>query len=501
MGSIYDPNAEHVATSEKSAEIVDKIDHVIAQKRIINILFVVDGTESMGPYFSAVANGIRQCVKTLPSRNEKNQFKFGGAIYRDRDEGDRKFELCELSGDAGKVVTFFDTSQAKDYYDTDEPEAVFYGLDQALLRAGMDTVETNLVLLIGDAGNHHRQDETTVPMSDVTNKLSKLTCHFLTFQVHRKADPCYIDFVNDAKEMLQFSAEGVDQRLRAQFRGQHDIDFGTPSIKSDGGNHTLVGGAFVGGVYGLTKIGAVLDPTILTARVSEAIGKIEEINNREIEGLKKLMGGGSLSSVVKQVQTAPTEPGPADEYTNSFSAGIFEALRLAHLGSKDLEFLRKEKYQLYIPAYATLIVKGQQYPLFRSVLLLNQEELSRVIISADDLDDATQTREAFQQYWITMLKTTLGKVSDQELRSKSLGDLWEMATGFPLNNKILARISPQCIVDPNCLQDSELAQITEEIHKKSIAIRNLFNSNNATDNYSFRSNEITYYWVDEEMFP
>ena len=101
---IYGAGAMGKLVSDKSsmstlskAEVDRKISKHSQERRMLNIVFVVDGTSSMGPYFKAVSNSIRRTMSNLTnsmgSYKTLNNIKFGAVVYRDYAEGDRKTEI------------------------------------------------------------------------------------------------------------------------------------------------------------------------------------------------------------------------------------------------------------------------------------------------------------------------------------------------------------------------------------------------------------------------
>ncbi len=327
MGEIYgfsDGQAKPIVNSDGMAGINNLLNRIIAGQRKVNICFVIDGTTSMGPYFKATAAAIGECVNSLKALQQNNSFKYGALIYRDFAEKERLYEILPLDDQTDPLVAFLDPAKAYDVYDVDEPEAVLYGLKKAIREIGFVPGEANIAVLVGDAGNHHRQDETTVTVDDIVSLLSSsdIDVHLLTFQVHNKGTPTYDDFIHDATRIMYEVAKNKYVDLKAGFPG---TEFQPPDTFVDGKTATLRNGVTIGAVYGLEH-GAVLDPEKLTREISQAVLDVNSLHEMQITELKKMSRGEAGLKDVKSANAVAQKDGNPNT-TSSFAPGILNLLK------------------------------------------------------------------------------------------------------------------------------------------------------------------------------
>jgi hypothetical protein len=79
-------------------------------------------------------------------------------------------------------------------YDQDEPEAVYYGLQQALQSAVFQSGQTNVLILLGDAGNHAQEALTQVEPATLRQKITQLGVHLAAVQLRHPEGPAYEQF-------------------------------------------------------------------------------------------------------------------------------------------------------------------------------------------------------------------------------------------------------------------------------------------------------------------
>lgn len=123
----------------------------------IDVLFVVDATESMGPYVRSVVAAIRQRVSQLAARNEM-ALRYSAVLYGDYNETkDGGLDFFALPFSAANDLTGLDKLQTLGTYvdiHEDKPEAPFAALERAATNANWSVeAAQRLIIWIGDHGN------------------------------------------------------------------------------------------------------------------------------------------------------------------------------------------------------------------------------------------------------------------------------------------------------------------------------------------------------------
>jgi hypothetical protein len=494
MGSIYPDDMTTEYDQFKVAQVQKQLGDVNTFKRWVNVVFVIDGTTSMEPYFGAMARAIAQTMPILTQQAQsKNKFRFGAVIYRDFAEGPRKSEVMPVQSEYGKVQKFLQDAKVGDLYDRDIPEAVYFGLNEALRRTGVNQKETNIVFLVGDAGNHHRNDETQIDPDKIVQTIVYLDCHFVVFQVHHESDPSYDEFVTQMLSIIEGAAEAKYrqvQRLASDSKPH-------PSIVTEGTNHILVNGSFVSAVYALNR-GEEIQPQVLTARVTEEVAKLDTYIDASARSLNDMIDGKAMGKAIVERQELVQIEGKM--YSTAFAPGIMNYLVRAGLTQEDLKVLGKDKYQLYVNGYVTMKTANQQYNLFKRDLFLTRLELVTLANTMTELARSTEERKDLKETWIAILKAYIGKLDEEELRM-NLSQAQEKVFGLPGTNEFLRNVRIADITDPAVFPDSELRKYVNRITSMSTELRKIADMPETEFRYAFRSNDQTYFWIEEDLIP
>ncbi|MEM9830661.1 MAG: hypothetical protein AAF944_08480 [Bacteroidota bacterium] len=168
------------------ADVQQRIAQLAARMEKVNITFLVDATEGMEKHLPAVAQAIGAI-------EQQYQAEIEAACYRDAAEGTWLYMTNQMVGDA--PVTWVQSLDTESKFDQDEPEALYYGLKRTLESRHLNSNETNLLILVGDAGNHSQEPATDVSPSDIVQLMQAKGCHFAAFQARNpSSSSTYADF-------------------------------------------------------------------------------------------------------------------------------------------------------------------------------------------------------------------------------------------------------------------------------------------------------------------
>jgi hypothetical protein len=491
---------EVIAAGGKSSydpEIIAKFQNMLDQQQIkqrnVNVVFVIDGTASMGPYFPAVAKAVKLSIKRL--QTSQNTFRFGAVVYRDWAEGRKR--LTELSPLGNDVATFLTNVQAGDINDMDTPEALYYGLNDALRGIGFTNKETNILILIGDAGNHSRNDGSAVSESALVKELSRQMAHLCVFQVHHGNHSSYADFVDQTKRLIMKTAE-INYIQNKEIAGVLGSEYNAPKWNQIGTKYHLQGSSFYGRVFGMTP-GLTMNTTELTEMVKSFIEYVNLRNNTLIQKVEEIKFGERTPALEESDYT----PVVHSEFASPLAPGIVEFLRQAGLTEEQLKLAQSEKYQIYLDAVTTLHVSGQQHPLFKKVLFLSRRELGDLVNTMFELTDqssAAGLREAFAKNWIKIMERLLGGINEDDLMNEPYDRLVEMALNIPSSSNLLKDLTLREILEATGEVEDKFGQYYNTIAENARELGRIFNTD---DDYreSFRSNEVRYFWVPADLLP
>ena len=491
MGKIH--TSTNTMSAERMAEIKKTIETLEKKSRKINVIFVVDGTESMGKFYRSIARGIETSVNHLQSENSQNRISFGAVIYRDFLEGEHKVESRQLTENYKEIIDFFNVARTDYNKDNDLPEAVFYGLKTALTQVGIRRGESNFIVLIGDCGNHKRNDETQVPMKEIIDLMAQNETSLISYQVNNGFDPTYQEFVDQSRELIIGSAREI--------RKIHEVDkikwinensnLEAPYLSSTGPNRFSLNPQEIVGSYLFPGIGQSLSYEILE---NEIVAKISEFDTRISQMLAKAY------EVIRGAGTPDSNSGETDEY---HPAVINFLSKLQGLSNEEIELMKHKNYQFSMKGYTVKTVKNLKYPIFKESLFLSREDLLGIITRLNSLCGISGTmsnrRKNMQNSWIDILESIIGSDKREEIMNMTVDDLHNIVFGLPSQSKFTSEVKLRDIVEPTVISDTQFEQYAIYLCNKNDGLRAIVNDQKY--NESFVSNNITYYWIPMEIFP
>lgn len=464
---------------EEIAKILRQIVELQERLNNINIVFVIDGTESMKDYYNSVAKSIKQIIDTKNRNNSNVKIKFGLIIYRDYKDGNRTIEIEQITSDDSKIINkLINTECSSSPLDKDLEEAVFNGLVNGLPRVGMDPNQSNFVVLIGDAGNHD-PDPRNLTTKDVVNVLSKYNASFLTFQPSNGSHYSYSYFNTDIRKILVNSAEKYHECTNCvrmvnepntvnTFKIQLKDNVGKPNQNENGydwfGKFTYASGS------------QPMSTTILTDNIEKST--IEYIKKTEYK-IKELQGLLDGNGEIKGMEVG------CEYWKRKY--GI------------PCEKLKKIKNFSFI-AYTSTRFYGKNTDCFDPVVFLSEIELKDLSkffseLSVDDLS-TSEKLDAFKNSITKMALKVIGEKSEETIEQMTLNDIWMKVLGIPFdkNNKYLN------------LGNTQIRNLNKDKKIMDRFLRNFEGSLSKFDtkyfiDCSYSLNGESFYWIPLSKFP
>lgn len=472
-----------VVSAEKFAEIERQYNVVRDQRRQINLVFVIDGTHSMESYYPSIANGIQNCMNLV--RTSDNVFKFGAVVYRDYPEESCN-RLIEQKGlvdiehleSLGNWIKSIDT---KDCKDRDKPEAMYHGLSMGLRMIGDDTKASNLIILIGDTGNRI-PDERHQP-KEIIQSLAAKRCGLMAFQVWNADDPTYDHFIDQTMGLILGSS-----KLAAQNYQSIDVKAYEPVCVDAGGKGFRMKNSPIPGAIYFADRGGRLLPAQLQQGIMDIIQETNETNEKLLSFLEYHIKGNNYRPAIK------TTDG------DNFTPAILMYLKDMGLDKEQLDLLVKNNVQFAIKSYVPIEMEGLEYPLYKYVLFVDDTELYELMHTISQflspLDPKYTVRQNLKNVCREILRLHYG--TDRKLvENKSLAEVLSLVTGLPSQSKLLREIKPDDIDDPRKVTDRQMSELAAYIAQKKQTLEKILHDND----YFFRSNDHSYYWLPQEFLP
>ncbi len=456
---VFSKNNERVYSPSEKAKLDAEYNALRDKKQNINMVFVIDGTQSNHPFFVPIINAIKNSLNLLENPNKK--YRIATFIYGKSGEGVLARE--PLTSNHSAVIQTLQKYRDKTdlTQDNDDPTDMYEGINTALRT--LDPKETNIVVLVGDAGN-----ALNASNSGIIQKMKEKECGIISFQtrnVEGLPGRIYNEFVSQTKKFIKESSQRTNL---------------IPKLYEDEGNtyrlrypiETTLPGSLT-----YSSKGASMSQAQLEEEVRQMLKSFEEQHEKLLRDLDCRI----------YIDCVPGTNDAVIDYIIDKIPGI------------DLDRIRDMDYQLFIEAYAPLQVDKLEYPLFKHVLFLTdrelydlERELEKLLIDAPGSDLRENMLQAYREMIIRHYGSDVAAVA-----SMPIGKLMKSVTGLESRSDILNKYTLKELEDRRRVSDDEIREINYYIEDKLLTMKKVIGN----PDYFFRSRDNTYYWVPQDMVP
>jgi hypothetical protein len=490
IGEVMDIDGK-VIPIQQLYEMTNKIKNL----RKVNVVFVIDATESMEPYRKSVINGVKDALLKInqlynqgnSSNVEKNDFLFGCLLYRDYNmEETTQIFGSNLSKDTSSFFKWLDNNMVleknKRRAGITEPddleEALFYGIKSALDDYGPDNKMSNYMIVIGDCGDHQKDKDPTgklmlkIDEDKLIEEVANNNMNILAFQVHNNNAPAFDLFQKQIKSLI--AGIGKEElKVNSKDRNLFELP-----EKAD----------YTGKLLSCEK-----DKSIKTSEMSKLISQniiqINEDVNGKIKNIAKAIKGQtdldpwSTAKVIKFFSDNDIPPGQAELITKS---GM------------------NQEYEV---GYTVLKTRGYEYPYFQTVVLYSRSELEEVVNSFRDLSAAIgynvdEQRDRLVKALNKWFPKYFSGVQDNILKDLPVGSLLEKITGLKFGVKY-QDITISKITDPKQISDLKIKSFVLDIDNSLKKLEDIYNKSR---NYPARveipgDTKTLFVYIPGDVFP
>ena len=394
----------------------------------VNIVFVLDATASMRPYYKSIANSLEKVINNN-QKIIKSNLKLGVVVYRDYADGNAAFDVEPLTTDFNKVKQVINSTicQSKDQ---DLPEAQFNGLINGIEKVGFNPDESNIIVLVGDCGNH-RIDKNSYDTQQIINLYDKYKVNLISFQVKGGGDDSFFTFNEDVIDIIYEVANlkllGKESDLKIKLEKKNN---NTIKLKMIKGNEPDYENMFGSLVYSGKK---PLSPKLLE-------------NTIEIT-LKDYMFSisNNINILTEYVQTGgPTGAQPPE----GLIVYMQDVLKCSRQEAKD--HLRKTEFT--VQAYVAIDYSGNGVQAQVPVVLLTEIEKNNLTRSLSKLTEGVyataELKKVFQDNIIYVCKSIIGQnTSTETIENLSLNQIWNIILGVDFGNKRMKNMKLNELID------------------------------------------------------
>ena len=462
-------------TAKDVAEIKRRLSLLIQRVKTLNIHFVIDATASMNKNLAAIEKGLTQFYSTLGKSSlgggEDLSITVGCSVYRDILDGDslaydlaleptkitQVKEIQQLVRTLKETVEFTSTDA-----DHSLEESVYSGALRAIQKAEFEQNATNLLVLIGDAGDNGIEVEGHLnSRNEVLDIIKEKGIDFYIVQSTNGYHPAFDKFIRDGffwLDALDDANGDMEITEESDFQDWAFLETGRPKDSSVLHRTGLM--AFN------TNTGMVLTPQvlgdILAGRISEAY----------------ILAYNRAREMKTMIEKRIPIPGCEDCDYGQYSIRAYAQSR----------YYGKTEEKAFVPfIYLEHDVFYELQEEFSNLKGLNHQQLY------DELEGFVR-RYASRLLGLGQNHPSVGELT--------LERVWNEAFNVPFTYPFLAKVQ---IKDIRGLGDSGSSDIDSEIRAFQKACKRL--SNTAKERYTYYSglenvdNGGVVYWIPGDRFP
>ncbi|MEX6687667.1 type VI secretion system protein TssR [Danxiaibacter flavus] len=458
----------------------------------LNIVFVVDGGKTNGKYVGGLLNTLQSLNANLRSASGFKNIRYGAVLYKDNLVSCRDVtNVFPLHEDIDELAVFFQkqlTEINKCNNDT-VAQAMFAGIMQGAKLLDKHENESNIIVLIGAAGNNVNEGTS---WSDVVRSVNRVDARILVFQTHNVSHPSFNDFVIQGKDLvMSVSANNAELKKEKlidsrQVLAQNDFSL----LTGDSGVYYLdyPARSMEPGYVIFPGKNRVMSPYLLEKNIDSLVGSIQR-DNQAIRN--------SYRQFFRTVGIRNTAV--ANGYEKYFPSYADRHLPITFLQSVPLE-----SPLFCVPAR---LHSSENDPLlngFQPGLLLTGDEYLQVQNVFEKLgklfDQRRPGRRFIYRNICKQLKEVLRRRGMKDVASYkrlSFATATDLMTGYKTNNDLWQAKQLYMIKKKHKMTTEEILQILRTFKEKSLWMK----ENMGDKTYSFMSNgQIYYALIAEQLF-
>jgi len=492
--------------------ILNKVKNSESSRDNYNVFFLVEGTEAMKGFQSAIIDAVKALQ---PELSNIPNVRYGAAVYRDSYEKDAEkiFQIQPLSPNADAAINFLQNASFRKWYDNENYTVMHYGLDKTLQEAGFNTNHTNIVFVIGSYGDYSRnilrqreadknQDPTNrKDISSIVDNLSKLNVHLTAIQCRRDDGAKSQSFTDQSQNLILESAKAQYNLYKGATDYIDGLTLMTASnivldYDDEERIHTLKGGATKGFVVQPSE-GGTISPQDLTKQLISCGKSIQTYTNNFWNEMNRVLEDGAP---IDNISAGALAPAAAQEIIQL----VKQSQGSGGWNKEDIKKLAREKYKLYTEVYIPKHINGADYPTHSFVLFMPQEDLEEYMIQIEKIEYAIngatpeELREVIYNMFLNLLFYYTGNDNERNNSRMSTADLRRIMQGLEKEGmESLERSTDfkiEDIMGNRAMDDEAVRNFTDQILSNSKKLSRIL-AKGKNYEFSYTSGGNTYYWV------
>ena len=478
----------------KNKELIEKLNRKQAKT---NIIFAVDATSSMKYFMKDVSVTVQKIIDQNEILN-LNELKFGLIVYRDyKDGNDSKapaYKVYQLTTDYDAIKEAISTTICKSK-DDDMPEAVYSGLINGLNEMNINEQESNIIILIGDCGNHRPSSpsyNTNHTLKKVIKIFNEKSINLLSLQVNNTFKSSHLDFNDDIIDIITETAnnkiKGKGSNLLVDFKkikgeNSYELEWRTKNNDTRDDYENMFG-RFI-----YAKNGS-MDGDLLQKSIVDVVKDYSMVTQKNVKVLQKQLTVGNFNKNI-DVDTPPE--GLIVYFMNTFNYSREEAI----------DYMNRR--EVTIAAYVAMDYSKMGINAQKEVVFLSDKEkrsLTRSLrkLTNQECSSFKDSKKCFQENMVEVCRSLLGyKTSLETIENLTMNQVWQNLIGTDFKNKKLKGIKLKSL---NEISNKDFKKFYNDFYSKAKS----FTDNSYVNDDSFKSRRFSlsgdyFYWIPLEDLP
>lgn len=479
----------NAAENNADADVKRKIEELTNKLQNINIIFVIDGTSSMKPYFQSAKDALK---KGLLYFDKQYHPKVGAVIYRDYADGNAMIEMQPLvPANDVRLHAFLDNIGRLGYGANSSPndhthtEALYAGIDAALSpsKMGYTAEQANLIIVIGDCGNAIGDNKFSE--SDLVKRLVDNNVQLMSYQVKNSDAEAWTQFNTQLSRLIKQNLDGQYAKLKGvdvkvKFNKlQSGIGYDVKS-SSDKRN------PFVGSMRRAQNLDKSMDPNELSHLIENNIGDFSSAIQDQIDAL--IAGTKSDFGAVGYVKGEDNSDVMMDD-----------AFVRSRIGEALYNKLKAQKVTMTFTGYtAKADPQGRAY--WKPVVFLSSAELDNLIARLKPVYDAssTENRRPYVEAIKGLMQAMVPDITNDQLNDMDISEVSKRIAGLNEASAAVKTHTLAEIQEPKAVSNVEFTNLVNDFKKKFEKVQQIRTSKYK---YAYEINNTKYYWIPVEDLP
>jgi hypothetical protein len=468
--------------------------NIIRNGQRINIVFVIDASSNNHLYFPSIKAILQDLQFYFDTATLFKSHHFGAVVYKQTNCNNNNNipNAFSLTSNYNEIVRFIDNKE-KQLNCEDETiyQPVYKGITEAckLLEPVKD--ETNIIVLIGTAGNNN-EAFNSYNLNEVITDITKVKARLMLFQSISKASDAYNDFVLEAQKTVTSSARNLGELKKEKMVEINDIitNVNYNLITADSGVYFLdyPNRSMTQGFVLFPKKGEAMQPRLLKQNFETLLQQIIS-DNAKINN--------ALQSYFRSIGIKTTS------IKKSFS-NYFDSVPNPLPDNFSKSFIDEQK-GFFIPAYiqAQPFSPSAQIPEYG--ILLSDEEYDKMIQQFYSIYQSTvateifRRRRAYRRYKRIIKKFTKANQINNAIPIDKMtaAETLYLLSGYISTDSLLTNISISSLKNNHDISKETLLNFYYNF--KYAADMLLENKNKIQTKLYF--GDTPFYWVDKNLMP